>query len=67
MLTEFNSTNSGYKDSLDVPIDMEFDHYLFEVFLNDRIENEILRMMGNSLDFASDHKPPMKITTPKTI
>jgi hypothetical protein len=31
------------KNSL--PVDLEFEHYLFEVYLNDRIENEIQRMM----------------------
>lgn len=27
-----------------IAVDLEFEYYLFEVFLNDRIESEILRM-----------------------
>lgn len=33
------------KDNSNTPFDLEFEHYLFEVYLNDRIENEIQRMM----------------------
>ena len=42
------------KESHDVPIDLEFEHYLFEVYLNDRIENEIQRMMEYPGEKPSD-------------
>lgn len=45
MTTEINQLQHGKKESQDVPIDLEFAHYLFEVYLNERIENEIIRMM----------------------
>jgi hypothetical protein len=45
MATDINQIQHGNKESRDVPIDLEFEHYLFEVYLNDRIENEIQRMM----------------------
>lgn len=45
MTTDMDQLQHGLKESRDVPTDLEFAHYLYEVFLNDRIENEILRMM----------------------
>ena len=45
MNTDINQRKHGVKVSRDVPIDQEFDLHLFEAFLNDRIENEILRMI----------------------
>ncbi len=45
MTTVINQRKHCVKVFHDVPIDLEFEHYLFEVYLNDRIENEILRMM----------------------
>jgi hypothetical protein len=45
MPTNITQIKNVEKDSKDVTIDLEFEHYLFEVYLNDRIENEIQRMM----------------------
>lgn len=45
MTTDINQIRSGNKEFRDVPIDLEFNVYLFEVYLNDRIEDKILRMM----------------------
>jgi hypothetical protein len=45
MNTDINQTKHCNKESPDVAIDLEFEHYLFEVYLNERIENEIQRMM----------------------
>ncbi len=45
MNTDMDQLQHSNKESLGVPIDLEFEHYLYEVYLNDRIENEILRMM----------------------
>jgi hypothetical protein len=50
MNTNTNQQEHDVKASRDVSVDLEFDHYLFEVFLNDRIENEILRMMEFCVD-----------------
>lgn len=41
-LTQIKSLNQR---SRPIPIDLEFEHYLFEVYLNDKVENEIQRMM----------------------
>ena len=45
MNTDIIQVQHCNKEFPDVPIDLEFEHYLFEVYLNDRIENEIQRMM----------------------
>ena len=45
MSTDINQRKDVGKDSHSVQVDLEFEHYLFEMYLNDRIENEILRMM----------------------
>jgi hypothetical protein len=42
MTSKMNQLQYRNKESRDVPIDLEFEHYLFVVYLNDRIENEIL-------------------------
>lgn len=56
MTTDANQINNGNKESRDIPIDLEFEHYLFEVYLNDRIENEIRRMMQFS-DMLAELSP----------
>jgi len=52
MTDEEIETTTTNKDNSNKPDDLEFEHYLFEVFLNDRIENEIQRMMEFS--YTSD-------------
>ncbi len=47
MTINCNQPKNAGEDSQDVPIDLEFEYYLFEVFFNDRVENEIQRMMEN--------------------
>lgn len=41
MKTEILEVEMSEKDSQAPPADLEFEHYLFEVYLNDLIENEI--------------------------
>jgi hypothetical protein len=48
MNTQTTQIKNIEKGSCEKTIDLEFEHYLFEVYLNDRIENEILRMMEYS-------------------
>jgi hypothetical protein len=54
MNTDICHKNHVIKESRAVPIDLEFDQYLFEVYIIDRIENEILRMMEHC-DVKSSH------------
>jgi hypothetical protein len=54
MNTDMNQLKHRNKASRDVPIDLEFERYLFEVYLNDRIENKILRMMECCSEKSSD-------------
>jgi hypothetical protein len=42
------------KESTEGTIYLEFEHYLFEVYLNDHIKNEILRMMEYIDERTSD-------------
>jgi hypothetical protein len=65
MNTDISQKKHGNKESLDVPIDLEFEHYLFEVYLNDHIENEILRMMEHCDDKSSHCTTPLSILTLK--
>jgi len=46
---------------------LENDLYLFEAYLNDHIENEILRMMEHSNHKSSIHTTPIKILTPNNL
>ena len=39
--------------------DLDFDQYLYEVFLNDHIENEILREMEYSGEAPLKHDTPL--------
>jgi hypothetical protein len=48
MPTNTTHLKNTENDSCEVTIDLEFEHYLFEVYLNDRIEDEIQRMMDFS-------------------
>jgi hypothetical protein len=48
MTTETIQIKNTKNDSREVTIDLEFEHYLFEVYLNDRIEDEIKRMIDFS-------------------
>jgi len=54
MTDEEIETTTTNKDNSNTPVDLEFEHYIFEVYLNDRIENEIQRMMEFSCTSADD-------------
>ncbi len=53
MTTDLYQKNHGNTEFRDVPIDLEIDLYLFEAYLNDRIEDEILRMMEYCIEKPS--------------
>jgi hypothetical protein len=57
MTTNVNQIKCGIEESRYVPIYLEFDFYLFEAYLNNRIEDEILQMME-----PCDEKPANYIT-----
>ena len=67
MTNDINQINFCNKESRDVPIDPETDHYLFEVFLNERIENEILRMMECCGEKSSDRTTIRPFYAPNNI
>lgn len=58
MTTDVNQIMYGNKEFRDVPIDLEFDLYLFEMFLGDHIENQVQRMMDCSVQNSKIAKPP---------
>ena len=45
MSNELTTINSLNQHSPPTSIDLEFGYYLFEVYLNDRVEHDIQRMM----------------------
>jgi hypothetical protein len=67
MNTDINQIQHGHKGSRDEPIDPEFDKHPFEAFLNDRIENEILRMMEYCGEKSSDRTTIRPIYAPNKL
>jgi hypothetical protein len=66
MTTNIAQYKTVEQDSREVTIDLEFENYLFEVFLNDRIESEILRMMEYCGEKPSNRKTPLILRVPKS-
>jgi hypothetical protein len=59
MTTHITQINYGNNEFQYVPIDLEFDLYLFEAYLNDRIEDEILRTMEYCDVKSQNPLPPL--------
>ena len=62
MNTDINQRKHRVNVSREVPINPDFDLHMLEAFLNDRIENEILRMMeycGEKSTYRTTLLPPM--------
>ena len=45
MNTNINQIQHDNKESRDVTIDLEFELYLFDLYINDHIENQVQRLM----------------------
>ena len=54
MTTDINQINFGNKEFQDVPNNLEYDQYLFEIFRNDHIENQVQRMMEHCNEKSSN-------------
>jgi len=63
MTTDNYQIKYGNNEFRDVPNDLEFDLYLFEVYLNDHIENQVQRIMEFSVHEQSlNHENPLQLS-----
>jgi hypothetical protein len=63
MNADINQMQQGNKESRDVSIDLEFELYLFDLYINDHIENQLQRLMEDRLTGPLNHFTVQLIST----
>jgi hypothetical protein len=63
MNANINQIQQCDKESSDVPIDLEFELYLFDLYVNDHIENQLQRLLEDRLTDPLNHFTDQLIST----